>query len=107
MLPIVNFARLYALRHDVSETNTLDRLHRLLELQVVKKGFYDEVVHAYSFLMEIRLRNQASALAENRKPDNLLDLKMLSTMEETLLKESFSVISTIRKKISYDFLGQA
>ena len=107
MLPIVNFARLYALRHNVSETNTLDRLYRLFELQVIKKGFYDEIVQAYSFLMEIRLRNQISALAEDRKPDNLLDLKTLSPMEEILLKESFSVISTIRKKISYDFLGQA
>jgi CBS domain-containing protein len=106
-LPIVNFARLYALRHNVSETNTLDRLYRLFELQVIKKGFYDEIVQAYSFLMELRLRNQVNALAENDKPDNLLDLKTISPMEETLLKESFSVISTIRKKISYDFLGQA
>jgi signal-transduction protein with cAMP-binding, CBS, and nucleotidyltransferase domain len=57
--------------------------------------------------MELRLRNQVSALAENGKPDNFLDLKTVSPMEETLLKESFSVISTIRKKISYDFLGQA
>ncbi|MBN1571329.1 MAG: cache domain-containing protein [Acidobacteria bacterium] len=106
-LPIVNFARLYALRHGVSETNTLDRLQRLFELQIIRKGFFDEIVQAYSFLMEIRLRNQAFALAANRKPDNLLDLETVSTMEETLLKESFSVISTIRKKISFDFLGQA
>jgi signal-transduction protein with cAMP-binding, CBS, and nucleotidyltransferase domain len=54
----------------------------------------------------IRL-NQTSALAVNDKPDNLLDLKKVSPMEETLLKESFSVISTARKRISYDFLGQA
>jgi PAS domain S-box-containing protein len=107
MLPIVNFARLYALRHGVSETNTLDRLYRLFELQVIKKGFYDEIMQAYSFLMGIRLRNQSLALAENGKPDNLLDLKLVSPMEEILLKESLSVISTIRKKISYDFLGQA
>lgn len=106
-LPIVNFARLYALRHNVDETNTLDRLHALSELQVIKKSFYDEIVQSYSFLMGIRLRNQVYALAENRKPDNLLDLKTLAPMEEILLKESFSVISTIRKKISYDFLGQA
>ncbi len=106
-LPIVNFARLYALRNNVSETNTLDRLRRLLELQAIKKAFYEEIVQAYSFLMELRLRNQAYALAEGRKPDNLLDLKTISSMEETLLKESFSVIATIRKKISFDFLGQA
>jgi PAS domain S-box-containing protein len=107
MLPIVNFARLYALRHNIGETNTLDRLYRLFELQVIRKGFYDEIVQAYSFLMDIRLRNQISAAAEDGKPDNLLDLKTLSPMEAILLKESFSVISTIRKKISYDFLGQA
>jgi PAS domain S-box-containing protein len=106
-LPIVNFARLYALRHNLSETNTLDRLQTLAEMQVIKKLFYDEIVQSYSFLMGIRLRNQVYALAENRKPDNSLDLKTVSPMEETLLKESFSVISTIRKKISYDFLGQA
>ena len=107
MLPIVNFARLYALKHGVSETNTLDRLYRLFELQVIKKSFYDEIIQAYAFLMEIRLRNQSQALAENRKPDNLLDLKLASPMEEILLKESLSVISTIRKRISFDFLGQA
>jgi PAS domain S-box-containing protein len=107
MLPIVNFARLYSLRHAVNETNTLDRLHKLLDLQVIKKAFHEEILHAYSFLMEIRLRNQIAALADNRRPDNMLDLKSVTSLEETLLKESFSVVSTIRKKISFDFLGQA
>ena len=55
--------------------------------------------------MDLRLRNQAAA--EGVNPDNLVDLKRVSPWEETLLKESFSVISTIRKKISFDFLGQA
>jgi PAS domain S-box-containing protein len=107
MLPIVNFARLYSLRHQVSESNTLDRLHRLLELQVIKKGFHDEIMQAYSFLMGMRLRNQVTALAEGRHPDNLLNLKTVTPIEESLLKDSFSVISAIRKKISFDFLGQA
>jgi signal-transduction protein with cAMP-binding, CBS, and nucleotidyltransferase domain len=107
MLPIVNFSRLYSLRHSVNETNTLDRLHRLFELQVIKKSFYDEILSAYSFLMELRLRNQILDLADDRRPDNLLDLKSITSLEETLLKESFSIISTIRKKISFDFMGQA
>jgi PAS domain S-box-containing protein len=107
LLPIVNFARLYSLRHGVGETNTLDRLHRLFELQVIKKAFYEEIEEAYSYLMGIRLRNQALALSLGNKPDNLLDLKAITPIQETLLKQSFSVISTIRKKISYDFMGQA
>jgi PAS domain S-box-containing protein len=106
-LPIVNFARLYSLRNGVKETNTLDRLYGLFEKQVIKKTFYEEIEGAYSFLMELRLRNQAMALAEGDKPDNLLDLRDLAPMQETMLKESFAIISTIRKKISFDFLGQA
>jgi len=107
MLPIVNFARLYALRSKLSETNTLDRLHRLYELQVIKKSFYDQIIRAYSFLMQIRLRSQVSALEEKRLPDNLIDLEDLNPLDETLLKETFSIIATIQKKISFDFLGQA
>jgi PAS domain S-box-containing protein len=107
MLPIVNFARLYSLRTGVMETNTLDRLRGLFEKQVIKKAFFEEIEGAYSFLMELRLRNQAHILAQGGKPDNHLDLKAVTPLEETLLKESFSVISTIRKKISFDFLGQA
>jgi PAS domain S-box-containing protein len=107
MLPIVNFARLYSLRHRQTETNTLDRLQMLFEKQIIKKAFYEEIEYAYSFLMELRLRNQATALAEMGKPDNLLALRALTPVQETVLKESFSSISTIRKKISFDFLGQA
>lgn len=106
-MPIVNFARLYALRHQVEETNTLDRLHRLYELQQLKKAFYEEVIHAYTFLMQLRLNHQASALADNKTPDNFINPKTLTSMDETMLKQAFSLISAIRKKISYDFLGMA
>lgn len=107
MLSVVNFARLYSLKHQLSETNTLDRLRRLYELQVLRKSFYEEAQHAYSYMMELRLNHQAEALIAGREPDNALDPRGLNQMQETMLRQAFSLLSLVRKKISHDFLGMA
>jgi len=105
MLSVVNFARLYGLKHRVEETNTLDRLRKLYELQALRKSFYEEAADAYAFLMELRLNHQAQAQVEGRKPDNAIDPKALNQMQETMLKQAFSLLSLVRKKISADFQG--
>lgn len=105
MMPVVNFARLYALRHGVNETNTLDRIHELMQIGILRKSLCDEAVQVYECLMQIRLKHQADAADKDLLPDNAINPKGLTHMEETLLKEAFAQISTIQKKISYDFLG--
>jgi CBS domain-containing protein len=105
MLSVVNFARLYSLKHRLVETNTLDRLRRLYELQVLRKSFYEEAAHAYSFMMELRLNHQAQALLAGREPDNSIDPKSLNQMQESMLRQAFSLLGVVRKKISHDFLG--
>jgi PAS domain S-box-containing protein len=105
MMPVVNFARLYSLRHGVRETNTLDRIHELMELGILRKSLHDEALQVYDCLLQIRLRHQADASTQNLSPDNSINPKGLTHMEETLLKEAFAQIANIQKKISYDFLG--
>ena len=105
MMPIVNFARLYALRHNDPQTHTVDRLDRLVQLQVLKTAFHEELVQAYTFLMQLRLTHQAAALAAGATPDNTLNPKHLTPLREAMLKHSFALITTLQKKISYDFLG--
>ena len=107
MLSVVNFARLYSLKHRLVETNTLDRLRRLYELQVLRKSFYEEAAHAYSFMMELRLNHQSQALLAGREPDNSVDPKSLNQMQESMLRQAFSLLGVVRKKISHDFLGMA
>ena len=106
-LTMVHFARLYALRHRLDETNTLDRLQKLNVLGVLKKPFYDEVIDAYSYILQMRLNRQAQLLADNQPADNLIDPKALNHMEQTMLKQAFGVVSSLRKKISYDFFGMS
>ncbi len=105
LMPVVNYARLYALRHRIDSTNTLDRLSELRDRGVLSRESFDEMVPDYETLMRIRLRRQAIAIEENRRPNNLISLDELTSAEELRLKRLFTVAETLRKKISYDFLG--
>jgi CBS domain-containing protein len=105
LLPMVNFARLYALRHRIDSTNTLDRLAELRERGALSRETYEEIVPDYETLMRIRLRRQAIALEENRKPTNLISPAELTSAEEARLKRLFALATDLRKKMSYDFLG--
>ena len=107
ILPIVNFARLYALHNGVDETNTLDRLRILFEKGIINKVDYQEVVVSYNYLMLMRFKHQAMAAGENLPPDNDIDPGQLTSIEKTTLKHTFSRIATIQKKISFDFIGGA
>jgi signal-transduction protein with cAMP-binding, CBS, and nucleotidyltransferase domain len=63
------------------------------------------MVPDYETLMRIRLRRQAIAIEENRKPNNLISPDELTSAEEMKLKRLFTVSESLRKKISFDFLG--
>ena len=107
MMPMVNFARLYALKNGVGETNTLVRLLRLFDLGVLTRSSYEEVSGAYEHLMEIRLRHQARAVGDGQRPGNHVNPRDLSEMDEAVLKKALGQVSLVLKKISFDFLGQA
>lgn len=105
LLPVANFSRLYALRHRIDSTNTLDRLAELRERGVLRRQALEELVPDYEALMRLRLRRQAVALQEGREPSNLISPEEWTSVEETKLKRLFSAGADLRKKISYDFLG--
>jgi CBS domain-containing protein len=105
LMPIVNFSRLYALRHRIDSTNTLDRLSELHQKGVLSRDSYEHMVPDYETLMRIRLRRQAAAMEEGRAPTNLITPDELTSGEEARLKRLFSLSADLRKKISYDFLG--
>jgi PAS domain S-box-containing protein len=105
MMPIVGFARLYALRHQISQTHTLERLEALAERSHILSTSRDEIISAYDFLMQIRLQSQLKALQEGQPLRNTIHPSQLGSMQQESLKQAFSQISAVQKKISYDFLG--
>ncbi len=105
LMPIVNFSRLYALRHRIDSTNTLDRLSELYAKGVLSHDAFENMVPDYETLMRIRLHRQAVAMENGQKPNNLISPEELSSSEEARLKRLFALSSDLRKKISYDFMG--
>ncbi len=106
MMPVIDYARIYALKHDIDETNTQERLFRLHVEKVLSWTEYSELDQAYSFMMQLRFRHQTrSIVEENRPPDNFVNLKKLTRIEQTMLKEIFKRLDKFQSKLNIDFTG--
>lgn len=106
MQPVVDYARIYALNNRVAETNTPGRLRELLDQKVLSAQQYQELDTVYSYLMQQRFVRQVKAsIEENGKPDNYINPKKLSRIEQTTLKEIFKRIEKFQAKLSFDFTG--
>ncbi|OQA79349.1 MAG: Methyl-accepting chemotaxis protein 4 [bacterium ADurb.Bin243] len=104
---IVDFARIYALRSALGETNTSDRLAALQEKGVLKESSYDEMAQAYSYLMNLRLLNQVRKYADKGAADNGVDPYSLTSIDQKMLKEIFAQIKHFQVRLSYDFTGMS
>jgi CBS domain-containing protein len=108
MTPIVDFARAYALKNNIEETNTLERLDQLRIRKILSPQEYDELEKAYSFLMQLRFVRQITAIMEdNSRPDNYINPKKLTRIEQTMLKEIFKRVEKFQVKMNFDFIGIA
>jgi PAS domain S-box-containing protein len=107
MMPMVSFARLYALRHKINQTHTLERIEALSERNLILPSSRDEITAAYDFLMQLRLQNQLAAMQAGRPPQNIIHPARLGYIQQELLKQAFAQIAAVQKKVSYDFLGGA
>ena len=108
MTPIVDFARLYALKYGIEETNTLERLDQLRIKKILSLQEYEELEKAYSFLMQLRFVRQITAVMDdNIKPDNYINPKKLTHIEQTMLKEIFKRVEKFQSKMNFEFVGIA
>ena len=104
MSPIVDLVRMYALKHRIFATNTGERLDALKMLGVFTERETQELLQAYYYLMGVRLKKQAvQIISDNVVPDNFLDPKTLTKVEQVTLKEIFKVISDFQLKIKVGF----
>lgn len=107
MTPIVDFARIYALKYHLDETNTLERLHQLHLKGVLKHEEYDELEKAYSFLLQLRFVRQVTAIVDDKDaPHNFINPKKLTRIEQKMLKEIFTRIEKFQAKLEFDFIGR-
>lgn len=106
-MPLSDFARVYAIKDKISETNTLERLHAMQLKGTISTNTYKELIRAYNFLMQMRFRHHAAQITNELPTDNYIRPDSLTQIDKTTLKHTFSQITSLQKKISYDFMGEA
>lgn len=100
---IVNMVRLYAIQHTIDETNTLNRLRKLLSGRFISENFYFETVYCYKFLMNLQFEEQTMQFVRGSTIDNLVDLSELNTTKLSNLKNVLNSISQFQSKVKNDF----
>jgi PAS domain S-box-containing protein len=107
LMPLIGFGRLYALRHKLPLTHTMERIEALVWKKVLQPSACDAVSASYDFLMRLRFQAQLAGLHSGGPMDNFIVLNQIGHMDEAMLKQAFLQIESLQKKIGYDFLGGA
>jgi CBS domain-containing protein len=105
MTCVVDFARIYALHYDIADTNTQDRLYRLFLEKVLKPDEYQDLEQAYDFLMQHRLLAQINSIEAGEPPDNYINPKELSKIEQALFRTIFKRIERMQTNMKMKFTG--
>ncbi|MFO7853403.1 MAG: DUF294 nucleotidyltransferase-like domain-containing protein [Bacteroidota bacterium] len=105
LVPVTGFARIFALKKMINETNTLARLERLRGAEGIPDSFLNETIQAYNMLMNSRLSKQARQVMRGEEPENTIDVNKLTDIEKSTLKKVLSVINEIIIKLKSDFKG--
>jgi len=106
MLPIIDLARVYSLKHGIAQTNTLTRLFRLYMKRVFTNKEYIDLVQSYNYVMKLRFMRQITTIVdEEREPDNYINERNLSYLDKAMLKEIFKKTESFQGKLKTDFIG--
>ncbi|HEC67912.1 MAG TPA: CBS domain-containing protein [Candidatus Desulfofervidus auxilii] len=100
---IVNGIRLYALMEDIEDKNTWQRLNKLKEKGVISEQDAQDLLGAFDFLMRIRLQHQLKCVGREGIPDNIIDLRELSSLEYGFLKGALKAINRFQAVLREKF----
>ncbi len=104
MTPIVDLVRVYALKNRIFATNTGERLTALKDKGIFSETQYLELLQSYYYLMSVRLKKQASQMLKDKtEPENYLDIRSLTKIEQVTIIEIFKTIKNFQAGIKLKF----
>lgn len=103
MLPAVNYARLYALRHHIHHPNTLRRLQELKSNNILPENEVDELSETYTFVMDLRLRHQLALLKKNETPDNNIIPEKYPKETQDKLKKALKKMKSLQQHLRLEY----
>lgn len=100
--PVVDVARLYALRWGLPQVGTRARLAAAAEHGAEVANLLD----AHEFLGYTRLRHQGRLVAAGEEPNNFIDPDDLSDFERRHLREAFAIVRRAQQGVAVSFQTQ-
>lgn len=100
---VVDCIRLFALRAGISETNTLGRLNKLVQLEAFSADEAEYFEAAIQSLMMFRLRENLRKLSQGQTPDNYINPNHLSKRKRSVLRESFIAVDRLQSLTGTSF----
>jgi CBS domain-containing protein len=107
MMPVVNYARIFALKYSIDAVSTTERLTALFDNGFLNKQQHHDIITVFESLLRLRLNHQAATIENGQEPDNLIDPSLLGSMDTAVLKECFKEIEIFQEHIKRAFMGGA
>jgi CBS domain-containing protein len=100
---IVQGIRSLSLENKLLNTSTAKRIQRLIDIGILDAEFGKELTMAFNFLTNLKLKSNLEKLDKKATIDNYINPNELNTMEKDLLKDSFKIVSKLKKKLEFHF----
>lgn len=103
MIPVVGIIRLYALKHDIKGTGSIEKLIEMYQKNLMSRAEMVEIMQAIKTLTAIRLNWQREQIAKKMLPDNDVDLRMMSTQYVQNTEQAVKIIDGLMLKAANEF----
>jgi len=103
IFPITEGVKTLALEAGVLEGSTTDKLHVLLEKEVLNSKQVGDLEAAFNLLTFFRLRSQIGSVTNQRDPDNNVAPSSLNRVERGRLKVALEVVQSFQGSLSSHF----
>lgn len=106
MTPLVDAARLLALREGVAATSTLDRLAALRARDVLRRDEADRLTAGYVDIADMLIRQQIADFQAGRPLSSFVPPDALTARERDRLAEALRAIRGLREIVRFEILGR-
>ncbi|MFP4043703.1 MAG: DUF294 nucleotidyltransferase-like domain-containing protein [Rhodosalinus sp.] len=101
VVPIVDLARVHALRGRIEPVGTRARLEAARAAGVISKAGGRDLLDAWDLIAGTRLAHQARQIARGAAPDNFMAPSELSEFERSHLRDAFVVVRTMQSALGH------
>lgn len=103
LAPIVDLSRIYALAEGIEEVSTIERLKRVRGSQALTRESADDLLEAFDFISNLRMKHQAQQINIGVDADNFMAPSEISKLERSHLKGAFKVIQNLQNYVERSY----